>query len=57
MTSSVEEHSDGHGRLFMGLYLQLIARYLRMDLGALLRSVDEDGIKIALEAQKIFVTS
>ncbi len=57
MTSSVEEHSDGHGSLFMGLYLQLIARYFRMDLGALLLSVHEDGIKIALEAQPVFVTS
>jgi hypothetical protein len=57
MTSSVEDQSDGHGSLFMGLYLQLIARYFRMDLGALLLSVDEDGIKIALEAQPVFVTS
>jgi hypothetical protein len=56
MTSTVEEHSDGHGRLFMGLYLQLIVRYLRVDKSALMRSLDEEGIKVALQAQPVFAS-
>ena len=31
MTSHADGRSDGHGPLFMGVYLQLIVRYLRLD--------------------------
>jgi hypothetical protein len=54
MTSTAEGHSDGHGKLFVGLYAQLIVRYLRMDMGALLRSIDDEGIEISLDAQAVF---
>jgi hypothetical protein len=53
----VEEHSDGHGSLFKGLYLQLIVRYLRVDTSALMRGIDEDRIKTDLKAQPVFVTT
>jgi hypothetical protein len=53
MTSTVEGHSDGHGELFMGVYLRLIVRYLRMDISALMRSIDSDGIEISLSAQPV----
>jgi hypothetical protein len=54
MTTTSEGHSDGHGPLFLGLYLHLIVRYLRMEEGALLRRIAEEGIKVTIAAQAIF---
>jgi len=56
MTTMFEGNSDGHGELFMGIYLQLIVRYLRLNKDALMRSIGEEGIKISLDAQPAFAT-
>lgn len=55
MTSTEDGQSDGHGRTFMGLYLQLISRYLRTDLEGLMQSVEEEGIGTNCLARPIFV--
>ena len=55
MTSTHDGRSDGHGRKFMGLYAQLLTRYLRIPTDALLKSLLAAGIEIDMQARPIFV--
>lgn len=55
MTSDADGHSDGHGPLFMGVYVRLIGRYLRLDPQFLIESLHEAGIEIVREACPVFV--
>ena len=55
MTTTVDGHSDGHGAVFMGIYAQLLTRYLRMDEAALMHSLQNAGIRVALDAHPVFV--
>jgi hypothetical protein len=54
MTSTAEGFSDGHGKLFIGIYLQLIVRYLRLDSSEMMRGLKECGIDFMEEAQPVF---
>jgi hypothetical protein len=55
MTSTHEGKSDGHGPIFMGVYVQLLTRYLRLPLETLLRSLSQDGISVDLAAKPVFL--
>jgi hypothetical protein len=55
MTSTEDGRSDGHGETFMGIYLQLIARYLRLDSDHLVRTIRDAGIELAVDAKPVFV--
>ena len=55
MTSTADGASDGHGPLFMGVYLRMLARYLRLDPVALGRSAAAAGITVAAEARPVFL--
>ena len=55
MTSHADGRSDGHGALFMGVYVRLIERYLRLDPQLLIGSLRDAGIEIACDAQPVFV--
>ena len=55
MTSHADGRSDGHGPLFMGVYVRLIERYLRIDPQLLIDSLRDAGIGIARNAQPVFV--
>lgn len=55
MTTTAESRSDGHGGEFMGVYLQLVTRYLRLDPAELTRSARSDGIEVTLDARPAFV--
>jgi hypothetical protein len=55
MTSTEDGRSDGHGPVFVGIYLQLLVRYMRLDAAELLESVREAGLRVAPEAQPVFV--
>ena len=55
MTSTVDGRSDGHGASFMGLYIQLLTRYLRLPLDPLLVSVHTAGIHIDRQAAPVFL--
>ncbi len=46
--------SDGHGPRFMGIYMRLLERYLRLDRGALLGSLVGSKIAVDAEARPIF---
>jgi hypothetical protein len=55
MTSTHDGRSDGHGPRFMGLYAQLLARYLRLPTDALLASLRAAGIAVDMLAEPAFV--
>ncbi|ONG56254.1 hypothetical protein BKE38_06275 [Pseudoroseomonas deserti] len=55
LTSTAEGASDGHGADFVGLYLQLLIRYLRLDRARLLASLDAAGIAVNLDARPRFL--
>lgn len=55
MTSTADGHSDGHGANFVGIYFQLIVRYLRRSPEELQQSLHDAGIKFLAAAQPSFV--
>jgi hypothetical protein len=57
MTSTAEGESDGHGALFMGMYVDLVVRYLRLDRAALMRTLQDAGIAVSSNPRPIFAGS
>jgi hypothetical protein len=55
MTSDIDGSSDGHGPIFMGVYLKLISRYLRLDPDRLLESAAGEGIAVTSDARPTFI--
>jgi hypothetical protein len=55
MTMTVDGHSDGHGAVFIGIYVQLLIRYLRMEETVLMQSLQKAGIRVALDAHPVFI--
>jgi hypothetical protein len=54
ITATAEGWSDGHGAAFMGVYVRLLARYLRLESADLVRTAREDHIKVADDARPAF---
>jgi len=55
MTSTHDGRSDGHGRKFMGLYVRLLTRYLRIPADALQKSLLDARIGMDTQARPWFV--
>jgi hypothetical protein len=55
MSTTDDGRSDGHGPVFMGLYVRLLVRYLRLDEAWLLASLRDDGISIERDACPVFL--
>jgi hypothetical protein len=55
MTATHEGKSDGHGPIFMGVYVRMLERYMRMPRAVLIRSLTEAGIEADLDAMPVFV--
>ena len=55
VTSTHDGGSDGHGPLFVGLYVDLLVRYLRLDRTVLRESLERAGITINPAARPIFL--
>jgi hypothetical protein len=55
MSTTVDGCSDGHGPVFIGLYVRLLVRYLRLDEACLLASLRDAGIGIARDARPVFL--
>ena len=55
LTSTAEGTADGHGPCFMGLYLQLLERYLRLPAASLLPSLRKALIEVDLAARPVFL--
>ena len=54
MTTTHDGASDGHGPLFMGVYVTLLGRYLRLDEAALIDSARASGIQVTPDAKPVF---
>ena len=57
MTSDHDGRSDGHGPLFMAIYVQLLCRYMRFEEAWLRASATADGILVAATAKPSFVSA
>jgi hypothetical protein len=55
MTSTHDGESDQHGPLFVGIYLQLLTRYLRVPQADLLHSLRAAGISVQPDARPLFL--
>lgn len=55
LSSTEDGASDGHGPIFMGLYVQLLTRYLRLSAPTLIQSAVDAGIAIDPKARPLFV--
>jgi hypothetical protein len=57
MTSEHDGRSDGHGPMFMGIYVHLLARYMRLDETHLRSSAAKTGILVAPSPKPSFVNA
>ena len=55
MTTTQDGGSDGHGAVFMGVYVRLLVRYLRFDEAELRGSLERAGIRVVRDARPVFV--
>ena len=55
MTSTHDGRSDGHGPKFVGIYAQLLMRYLRVAADALITSLHAAGIDLDMQAKPVFI--
>ena len=55
MSSTHEGGSDGHGPRFMGLYAQMLIRYLRVPRGDLSKSLHDADIEVDMDARPAFL--
>jgi hypothetical protein len=55
MSTTEDGRSDGHGPVFMGLYVRVLVRYLRLDETCLLASLRDAGISIVRDARPVFL--
>jgi hypothetical protein len=55
MSTTQEGDSDGHGPSFMGIYVRLLVRYLRLGEAELLQSLTEAGIRVSNGARPPFI--
>jgi hypothetical protein len=55
LSSDQDGASDGHGPGFMGLYVQLLGRYLRLSPAGLVQSARAAGLAIHVEARPMFL--
>ena len=55
MTTTHDGQSDGHGPVFVGIYVQLLGRYLRLNESWLLTTLHEAGLEVCLQARPVFV--
>ena len=55
MTSTADGQSDGHGPKFIGLYVKMLARYLRVPVDMSLVSLEAADIEVDIRAEPIFI--
>jgi len=55
MTFDHNMNGNHHGALFMGIYIQLLKRYMNMDSFKLIKSAEDLGLKVKIDAKPIFI--
>jgi len=54
LTSTHDGHSDQHGPVFVGIYVQLLVRYLRLPQPWLLATLERARVQVDMQAQPLF---
>jgi hypothetical protein len=57
MTSTIDGISDGHSEQFIGIYVKLLVKFLRLDSVELARSLMENSISMDAQARPLFLES
>jgi hypothetical protein len=55
LTTTMDGQSDGHGPIFVGIYVQLLRQYLRLSEAEMLHSLALAGIAIVTNARPAFL--
>lgn len=55
MTGTFDGYSNHHGALYMGIYIQLLSRYLKLPFGELVKSAQQSGLAVKLDARPVFL--
>jgi hypothetical protein len=55
LTTTMDGHSNGHGPIFVGIYVQLLRQYLRLSEPEMLDSLAAASIEIVSNAQPTFI--
>jgi len=55
LSSTHDGVSDGHGSVFVGLYTQMLARYMRVPIEELTQSLAAFGVEAELTARPVFI--
>lgn len=55
LTGICTGETNKHGALFMGMYCQLLNRYLNLDFDKLVQSAKEAGLKVKPDAKPVFL--
>jgi hypothetical protein len=55
MTATHDGWNDGHGPVFMGVYIQLLERYMRLPAACLAASAAEAGLEVDRQARPSFL--
>ena len=55
LTTTADGKSDGHGPSFVGIYVQLLQRYLRLNGAAMMQSLAAASVEVDATARPVFV--
>ena len=55
LTSTHDGHSEQHGPAFVGIYVQLLVRYLRLSKPWLLTTLERARVQVDMHAQPLFM--
>ena len=55
LTSTHDGHSEQHGPAFVGIYVQLLVRYLRLSQPWLLTTLEQARVQVDINARPLFV--
>jgi len=55
LTSTHDGHSNQHGPAYVGIYVQLLVRYLRLPQPWLLATLERARVQVDMQAQPLFV--
>ena len=57
LSAQADGRNNAHGALFMGLYCQLLSKYLKMDFDTLVKSARDFGLRVKADAIPVFLDS
>jgi hypothetical protein len=55
MTANCEGENNGHGALFLGVYMQMASKYLHIPYSELMNSAMAVGLRVKMDARPVFL--